>query len=165
MCSNGTMQSPIDLFDLRVQAVSQLEKIRKSYKPSTATLKNRGHDIMLKWRSGAAGFIEINRTRYLLQQCHWHSPSEHTVNGRRFDLELHIVHQSRTGQIAVIGIMYRIGMSDSFLSAMASRIRAIANSTKQERTVAGVVDPRRRIRISSKQYYKYIGSLTVPPCT
>lgn len=26
-------------------------------------------------------------------QFHFHSPSEHTVNGRRFDLELHIVHK------------------------------------------------------------------------
>ena len=36
----------------------------------------------MKWEEDA-GSIEINGTDYLLQQAHWHSPSEHTLNGRR----------------------------------------------------------------------------------
>jgi carbonic anhydrase len=39
--------------------------------------------MQLKWE-GAAGSIEINGTEYLLKQCHWHSPSEHTINGKRY---------------------------------------------------------------------------------
>lgn len=75
--------------------------------------------VQIKWTSGEAGYIDINGTQYLLQQCHWHSPSEHTVNGRRLDLELHMVHQSRTGQIVVIGIAYRIGITpDLFLTSV-----------------------------------------------
>jgi hypothetical protein len=35
------------------------------------------------WK-GDAGKITINDTDYQLQQCHWHSPSEHTFNGSRF---------------------------------------------------------------------------------
>ncbi|GLT69091.1 hypothetical protein SLA2020_412700 [Shorea laevis] len=81
MCTNGTMQSPIDLMDERVEIVSHLGRLKRSYNPSTATLTNRGHDIMLKW-DGGAGYIEINGTQYVLQQCHWHSPSEHTINGK-----------------------------------------------------------------------------------
>lgn len=36
----------------------------------------------VKW-NGDAGKISINGTDYKLQQCHWHSPSEHTINGKR----------------------------------------------------------------------------------
>ena len=36
----------------------------------------------LKFEDGA-GSIKINGFQYELQQLHWHSPSEHTVNGRR----------------------------------------------------------------------------------
>lgn len=35
---------------------------------------------------------------------------------------------------------------------------------KDEQRNLGVVDPR-EIEIHSKRYYRYMGSLTVPPCT
>lgn len=126
------MQSPIDLLNERVQVVSHLGRLKRSYKPSYATLKNRGHDMMvieilknkiviineekkekeiqyyyyfsvasqlhwliffymflnylrmqLQWHGGA-GTLLINGTEYVLKQCHWHSPSEHTINGERY---------------------------------------------------------------------------------
>ncbi|XP_022731633.1 alpha carbonic anhydrase 7-like [Durio zibethinus] len=161
-CSNGSMQSPIDMSNKRVKIVSHLGKLKRSYKPSNATLRNRGHDMMLKWE-GEAGAIEINGTEYALQQCHWHSPSEHTINGRRYDLEVHMVHQSADGKVAVVGIMYKIGRPDSFLSSLVDHLAAITDVTEGERVV-GVIDPR-HIKIGSRKYYRYIGSLTIPPCT
>lgn len=47
MCGNGTMQSPIDLLNKRVEVVSHLGRLKRDYKPSNATLKNRGHDMMV----------------------------------------------------------------------------------------------------------------------
>lgn len=46
-CSNGSMQSPIDMSNERVNIVSHLGRLKRSYKPSNATLKNRGHDMMV----------------------------------------------------------------------------------------------------------------------
>ncbi|XVE59074.1 hypothetical protein DITRI_Ditri05aG0015700 [Diplodiscus trichospermus] len=162
LCSNGTMQSPIDMSNERVKIVSHLGRLKKSYRPTNATLKNSGHDIMVEWK-GDAGAIEINGTEYVLQQCHWHSPSEHTINGRRFDLELHLFHQSTDGKNAVIGIMYKIGSPDPFLSSLMDHLTAITNITDGE-TVVGVVNPR-DIKFGSRKYYRYMGSLTTPPCT
>ncbi|KAJ7981023.1 Alpha carbonic anhydrase [Quillaja saponaria] len=162
MCKHGQMQSPIDLLNERVKIVSHLGRINRSYKPSNATLKNRGHDIMLKWADGA-GSIVINGTQYVLKQLHWHSPSEHTLNGRRFNLELHMVHESPTGQAAVIGIMYKIGRPDSFLSLITDHLAAITDTAEQEKVV-GIINPK-QINIGSRKYYRYIGSLTTPPCT
>ncbi|MFQ6638891.1 hypothetical protein Gotur_014697 [Gossypium turneri] len=161
-CSNGTMQSPIDMSNERVNIVSHLGRLKKSYKPSNATLRNRGHDMMLRWED-EAGAIEIKGTEYVLHQCHWHSPSEHTINGRRYDLELHMVHESADGKVAVIGIMYKTGRQDSFLSLLMDHLEAITDITDRERAV-GVIDPR-HIKFGSRKYYRYIGSLTIPPCT
>lgn len=36
----------------------------------------------------------------------------------RYDLELHMVHESADGKVAVISIMYKIGRPDSFLSSV-----------------------------------------------
>ncbi|KAL9413162.1 hypothetical protein AB3S75_041766 [Citrus x aurantiifolia] len=161
-CKNGRMQSPIDLLNERVQVVSHLGRLKRSYKPSNATLKNRGHDMMLQWEGGA-GTLRINGTEYVLQQCHWHSPSEHTINGQRFALEAHMVHVSQDGKIAVVGIMYKIGRPDSFLESISDHLTQVAGSNERE-TVVGVIDPR-GIKIGSRKYYRYIGSLTIPPCT
>ncbi|KAI4368758.1 hypothetical protein MLD38_017277 [Melastoma candidum] len=161
-CSSGTMQSPIDLSNERVEVVSSLGWLNRSYRPSSAMLKNRGHDIMLKWEQGA-GHIRVNGTQYVLGQCHWHSPSEHSVDGQRFDLELHMVHEGPNGEATVVGLMYKLGRPDSFLSLITSHLEAIAYRGEVERQI-GTVNPK-AIRLGSRKYYSYIGSLTIPPCT
>ncbi|KAE9612332.1 hypothetical protein Lal_00022850 [Lupinus albus] len=164
-CKNGKMQSPIDLSRHNVRMVSGLGKLKKNYKAQNASITNRGHDIALTWKKDA-GSININGTKFFLSQCHWHSPSEHTINGRRYDLELHMVHESPnknlTNNIAVIGLLFKIGLPDPTLSKFSKFIKAIANE-KAEKNI-GIIDPS-EIKLGGKKYYRYMGSLTVPPCT
>ncbi|MQM08977.1 hypothetical protein Taro_041834 [Colocasia esculenta] len=162
LCNNGTMQSPIDLTNERVKVVPALGRLKRSYKPAHARLRNRGHDIMLEWTEDA-GSIHIGGTKYYLKQCHWHSPSEHTVNGRRFEMEVHLVHQSSENKTAVLGIMYRRGRPDTFLSELMELIDDVAKTRDAERDV-GVVNPW-HIKLGSRKYYRYLGSLTTPPCS
>ncbi|GAU36967.1 hypothetical protein TSUD_57450 [Trifolium subterraneum] len=163
MCKNGTMQSPIDLSNQTVQIVSNLGLLNISYHPSNATLKNRGHDIKLELIANSS-YLQINGTQYVLKQLHWHSPSEHTIDGKRLDLELHLVHQTPSGKTAVIGVLYKIGLiPDPFLALLTKDLMAITNSTGAEREV-GVVDPR-IVNFRRTQYYRYMGSLTTPECT
>ncbi|KAF5471888.1 hypothetical protein F2P56_008651 [Juglans regia] len=164
-CKNGDMQSPIDLSSRRVKLTSKLGELKRSYKPSNAIIKNRGHDISVQW-VGDAGSIQINGTDYSLQQGHWHSPSEHSINGRRYDLELHMVHLSQDinmkNKIAVVGLFYKIGRPDAFLSKLMRNITSMADE-KAERNM-GLIDPT-EIKMGGKRYYRYMGSLIVPPCT
>jgi carbonic anhydrase len=92
-CGTGRMQSPIDLSHERVSLVRSLGYLHHSYRPAEASIVNRGHDIMVRFE-GDAGSLVINGTAYHLKQLHWHSPAEHTVDGRRHDMELHLVHES-----------------------------------------------------------------------
>ncbi|XP_077213427.1 alpha carbonic anhydrase 4-like [Tasmannia lanceolata] len=153
------MQSPIGFSDNDVKDGGQL-----GYKPLNASLVNEGHTIKLKW-AGQAGEFYVNGNKYNLIQCHWHSPSEHTINGTRYDLELHMVHQSIDGKIAVVGILYSIGLPDPFLSKLMSSMKAIANKNGGE-IVVGMVDPNpMHVSMVNNKYYRYEGSLTAPPCT
>lgn len=161
-CRTGRLQSPIDMSDRRVKMVQKTENIKRNYRPFNATLKNRGHDIMVQWEGrDKAGSIQINGTRYFLQQCHWHSPSEHTINGRRYDMELHMLHTTPEQKIAVIGYLYKIGKPDAFLSKLLNDIMSMTDQILKRNI--GIVDPR-EIKFGGKKYYRYMGSLTTPPC-
>ncbi|XP_043691022.1 alpha carbonic anhydrase 4-like [Telopea speciosissima] len=158
-CANGEMQSPIDLLNKRVQVFPGLGKLKRDYRSAPAKVINRGHDIAVEW-IGDAGIININGTDYSLKQCHWHSPSEHTFNGSRYNLELHLVHYSESGQISVVGITYKYGRPDHFLSKLVPQLGSVGMTEKDVR----IIDPG-DIKFGSRKYYRYIGSLTVPPCT
>lgn len=74
--------------------------------------------VLNEWQvrfEGDAGSVSINGTAYYLRQLHWHSPTEHSLNGRRYDMEMHMVHESAQNKAAVIGVFYQVGAHDAFL--------------------------------------------------
>jgi carbonic anhydrase len=114
--------------------------------------------------SGDAGRLVINGTAYRLRQLHWHTPSEHTVDGRRYDMELHLVHESAENKAAVIGMFYEVGAApDPFLKKLEPAIKRVRDTRDREEPI-GLVDPS-GARATGSVYYRYMGSLTTPPCT
>ncbi|CAK8571448.1 unnamed protein product [Lathyrus sativus] len=164
-CKNGKMQSPIDMTNDNLKIVPNLGRIEKNYKPKNAILKNRGHDIQVKWL-GDAGSIKINGTKFFLHQAHWHSPSEHTIDGSRYEVELHMVHESPIvngkSETAVLGVLYKFGPSDPILTKLSKHIKAMVNNISE--TNIGDINPSEFV-CEGDEYYQYVGSLTVPPCT
>ncbi|KAL7138429.1 hypothetical protein ABFS83_10G163200 [Erythranthe nasuta] len=159
LCGTGTNQSPINILDNTVVVWPSLWDLNTNYKPALAVIKNRGHDIEVEWKGDAGGVI-IDGTEYKLEKCHWHIPSEHTINGVRFDMELHAVHMSSEGELAVVGILYELGPPDSFLA----RILPYLQAATREGTNIGLLEPP-EVAFGGREYYRYNGSLTTPPCS
>nr|ACN85249.1 unknown [Oryza officinalis] len=116
-CSFGRRQSPIHLSAAAIAGGGYEHHRRpghlliRSYRPAAASLVNRGHDIMVRF-DGDAGGVVVDGEEYTLRQMHWHSPSEHAVDGRRYDLELHMLHQSEDHggrRYAVVAQLFDIG--------------------------------------------------------
>ncbi|XP_065854952.1 alpha carbonic anhydrase 4-like [Euphorbia lathyris] len=159
-CGFGKLQSPVDISSQNVRVDHGLGELHQQpYKPVNATILSRGRDIMVAWK-GDAGGININGTSYNLEHSHWHIPSEHSINGTRYDLELHIVHVNPQRNVAVIGILYRYGQPDPFLSKLLPYIKSV---TKKEKNL-GTINPG-IMELGTRKYYRYNGSLSVPPCT
>ncbi len=100
LCAEGTMQSPIDLV---APTESALNDIMFSYQPSQMSVHHNGHTIEVA--PAEENWIEIDGERYDLLQFHFHAPSEHTVAGELFDMEMHLVHRNEAGTLAVVGVM------------------------------------------------------------
>ncbi|KAK1393608.1 Carbonic anhydrase [Heracleum sosnowskyi] len=163
LCKKGKMQSPVDFANVTVELVTDSEEVYAQYQPSFTALLSRGHDVALEWK-GDAGSIEINGIQYQLQQVHWHAPSEHTVRGKRYELERHAVHVNvDTNEIAVISVLYKIGRSDPFLFKLRRYLRAMVETNVNE-TFPGIINPN-ETTCNDESFYRYTGSLTTPPCT
>ncbi|KAL4355000.1 hypothetical protein GQ457_06G009000 [Hibiscus cannabinus] len=163
-CNSGKLQSPVDMSNSRVKVINKPVDLKVKYKPCAALLKNRGHDISIRWPNCDVGSIVINGTEYALQQAHWHSPSEHTINGISLAMELHMVHQNKQNKkMAVIGVLYNYGAPNDFLSKLTNDLATMVDQVVRKEV--GVIDPNAMIKMGSNKYYTYMGSLTVPPCT
>ena len=177
-CYWGRMQSPITVPGDTTGPITghRTGRLTRSYHPSPATLVNRGHDIMVRFDGNNAGSLLLDGVTYRLRQMHWHSPSEHALHGRRYDLELHMLHQSGgdddrpgSGKYAVVAQLFEIGGDgehrDETLRMLEPYLKRIADRRRgYEEWIDYEVDPRRPVR-GSDEFYKYTGSFTTPPCT
>ncbi|XP_039054833.1 alpha carbonic anhydrase 2-like [Hibiscus syriacus] len=115
-CSAGLRQSAIDIRP--VQVSSELRELQRNYRYAAADLRNRTIDVAVNCGLYREWELTINGRAYRVQNIHWHSPSEHTFDGVRFPLEVHIVHRSDQNDTAVVSILYRYGLPDPFLATV-----------------------------------------------
>src|ERR1041385_86834 len=108
VCSQGRAQSPIDI--AAPQGVN-LTDLTFNYSPMALNVVNTGETIRIDYDKGSS--IVYNEIAYNLVQFHFHHPSEHTINGKAFDLELHLVHQDVAGNLAVVGVLITKGTADN----------------------------------------------------
>jgi len=87
MCKNGHRQSPIDI---RNPQRASIPPIRIDYKRSPLHIIDNGHTVMINYGTGS--FIVVGNKKYQLQQFHFHRPSEEKINGKNFDMAVHLVH-------------------------------------------------------------------------
>ncbi|KAJ1270882.1 hypothetical protein BS78_06G084800 [Paspalum vaginatum] len=168
-CASGTSQSPIDIATAAAVCDPALGPLRRDYTVANATLVDNVVNVALRFDAGA-GSVSVGGKPYGLKQVHWHSPSEHTVDGRRFPVELHMVHASDDGDVAVVAVLYRFGKPDPFVWQIQDKLGALyAEACDAEKGAAPALPAGNLslwpLRLDSHAYYRYVGSFTTPPCT
>ena len=156
-CGTGHMQSPIDLAD--AEATGSV-KLATDYKAVPLVVLNNGHTVQFNTEGG--GTLTEAGIAYDLLQVHFHAPSEHVVKGKHAPLEAHFVHRSKDGTLSVIGVFIVEGKANP---ALATLIRYLPTKVTPATAVEGVTIDPNDLLPASMAMYRYMGSLTTPPCS
>jgi len=157
MCAKGKNQSPINI---TATIESELSPISFSYSSSPLDVINNGHTIKASMTPGSS--ITVDGHIYELKQIHWHTPSENHIDGRSFPMEAHFVHADTEGNLAVIGIMYIKGREDASIANIWNRMPVKTDGVSKDADVT--VNPMDMLP-ANRDYYRFNGSLTTPPCS
>jgi carbonic anhydrase len=192
---NETRQSPIDL---------SMDNVSSTYSPSKdayGKVYSNPRNPTIEWMHVTSKLIfdknDVNffssyysesefGTDRLWQgaELHWHHPSEHTIEGKHYDLELHVLHlpnekehtseeheQELGGRFkyAVQAYLFEARedapdwMADEVIDPMFDSLNwnvTDSNSTVQEVLIGDFLQ-----KANTNDRFVYEGSLTTPPCT
>lgn len=156
-CKNGHHQSPIDI---RNPKKAVLPPIQFDYKPTPLHIIDNGHTIMVNYSPGS--FISVGDKRYALKQFHFHRPSEEKINGKGFDMTVHLVHVDDDGKLAVVAVLLQAGEDSPFVHELWNHL---PKQKEKEESYQNVQINLSQILPPDRGYYTFSGSLTTPPCS
>lgn len=156
-CSNGHHQSPIDI--LNPQRVD-LPPIQFDYKPSPLDIIDNGHTIMINYAPGS--FISVGGKQYELKQFHFHRPSEEKINGKAYEMTVHLVHADQQGKLAVVAVLLQKGEDNSLVRELWGDL---PKEKDKEEHLNNVQIDLAKLLPADRGYYTFDGSLTTPPCS
>ncbi|XP_023666948.1 carbonic anhydrase 12 isoform X1 [Paramormyrops kingsleyae] len=179
----GVFQSPIDFEPelLRYDhSLTQIELLHYNLSDKELlTLVNNGHSVQLSLpsRMSLSGLSH----RYSAAQLHLHwgsqslpAGSEHTINGKRFPAEMHVVHfnsdkypnvsvaADRADGLAVLGVLIEVGRFNPAFDRFLTYIDGI--KYKNQTVKIPAFNIRELLPDQLDEFYRYDGSLTTPPC-
>eukprot|EP00927_Polykrikos_kofoidii_P035441 TRINITY_DN2999_c0_g1_i3.p1 TRINITY_DN2999_c0_g1~~TRINITY_DN2999_c0_g1_i3.p1 ORF type:complete len:306 (-),score=37.82 TRINITY_DN2999_c0_g1_i3:28-945(-) len=169
MCDHQDDQTPIDIKTECVSYDTKLTKVRTVVTSKTdanegeTMVTTNAHTWQIETKGSHNGMI-LDGTPYSLDQIHFHSPSENTVDGRHFPFEAHLVHTSGK-DIAVVSQMFtdKSGSIDhAYLKKFWDYFPPVEGSVKASLPTG---NPYTELLVPETSYYRWTGSLTTPPCT
>ncbi|MDH4152561.1 MAG: carbonic anhydrase family protein [Nitrospira sp.] len=176
LCEKGMSQSPIDLLQTHKLALTD---IQFSYRDAPFHVINTGHTLeeleplseTVKSRYPKHGqtvlhfqkdsTIVFDDDLYLLEQFHFHSPSEHTLHEKHYPMELHLVHHNERHEAAVVAVFMKEGKHNPFFETFLDHAPKTVGEFMEDRE--RVINPVNLLP-KNRTYYRYFGSYTTPPC-
>ena len=178
----GQRQSPIDInknLGDKTKNENSLKITNGDLIPESVTLSNDGHGVsyQLNFANGEQVTMTggpLGNATYVLHSFHTHWQSEHSVNGKTHDAEVHLVHyksdygslssaKTQPDGLAVLGFFFEIKSQHKLNNAIFDYLQNVLDhgTTETVNWAQSIND-----LITSKPFsiYSYPGSLTTPTC-
>ena len=156
LCGTGQRQSPIDI---RGGLAVDLDPVKFSYQSSPFAVIDNGHTVQANIAPGNS--IEIGGKRFDLVQFHFHRPSEERIDGRQFEMSLHLVHKDEQGRLAVVAVVMDKGPPQGAVQKVWNNLPL---EKGEEFSARGPLELDQLLPVD-RRYFTYMGSLTTPPCS
>ena len=159
-------QSPVNILSDSVLKEPG-QPVSFTFNTAVTAIENLGHTIQLDFKDGSTALV--GGKTYYSKQFHFHTPSEHLIDGMTFPLEMHIVNISKDSNAdhvpnyMVIALLFKMGHENKFLKEF---LNAIPPGEEKDTLPPGTVnlgDLFNAIPKNEGAYYTYKGSLTTPP--
>ncbi|KAM5291684.1 carbonic anhydrase 12 [Ctenodactylus gundi] len=180
----GLLQSPIDLHSDILQYDASLVPLEfQGYNVSASEqleLVNNGHSVRLNLHPDMH-IQGLRSHQYSATQLHLHwgdsndpRGSEHTISGKHFAAELHIVHYNsdlypnistasdKPEGLAVLAVLIEIGSFNPSYDKIFSHLQRV--KYKGQQVLIPGFNIKELLPEKPAEYYRYEGSLTTPPC-
>ncbi len=152
----GSNQSPVDLMGM---VDAELEPLVIHYQAGGKTVVNNGHTVQVGYAPGST--LQVDGINFELKQFHFHAPSENLIKGKSYPLEGHLVHVNDKGEIAIVAVMFKAGKANAALAEAWSALPAKVGEIQPLRASLSA----EQLQPKSRDYYRFSGSLTIPPCS
>ena len=167
ICRTGFAQSPVEL---SVAVTADLPQLELDYPATLLVVENTGHTIEVPMPENGDQTLTVGDDKYRLLQYHFHAPSEHTFEGESSDAEVHLVHESEDGDVAVIGILLAAGeqpspLVDVVLESAPEDAGEEVEIDEEHSPLEIVLGATDATGAAITGYTVYPGSLTTPGCT
>jgi len=168
LCVEGSQQSPIDLANTATIELPDVELVTPSdqevevlNQAGVIDALDNGHTIQINTKTSET--LTVGDETYALVQFHFHAPSEHTVDGEHYPMEMHFVHQADDGALAVASLLIEQGDHNDGIGPLWEQL---AEAPGTEATIRIPPDFAEDLfGGDATGIFHYTGSLTTPPCS
>jgi carbonic anhydrase len=163
-------QSPVNIISNKAEKDAK-QQFSFVFHSDFDAVENLGHTIQVDFTKGST--CSINGKDYASKQFHFHTPSEHLIDGMTYPLEMHIVNVRTDStnpdkpSYVVLSVFFKMGNENKFLNEF---LKDVPNEEGEKHSLQNG-----EVKINDllsqfaghdiKSYYAYNGSLTTPPYT
>lgn len=159
-CQKGMNQSPIDI-QRTATSKPGLPALSIQYTNGPTRFLSINHTLQATMNSYTSGTLDIDNQLYYLKHFDFHAPSEHTIDGKRYAMEIQLTHKNQEGDIAILAVMFDVDEPNQAIQNLWASFPTMAGNSMPILSPVNI----NLLLPDSKTYWRYSGSLTIPPCS
>jgi carbonic anhydrase len=162
LAPTNNFQSGVNIVGTAPVGFNNILKTSYDGEGATEIEKNATKNFEVVYEPGNNNFVTINGEKFELANFHFHSESEHAVNGVKKDMEMHVVHRNASGGLAVLGVFIEEGQFNAELAPVFNTVNSqLQASGKLPETTPFTLETSIAKLVDDSGWF-YNGSLTTP---